>query len=299
MEAVRSRGNTNSTAPVEDYVFSKRLEQIGVYAFIIGLALFNLIPFIWLVVSAFGIRPQGYSSLYLYMPEGLTLNNFANAIDPKRGDVLRAMLNSMATVGGAVLLAIVVCTLAGYALSRAHFRGRRELMYGILVLQVIPITATVLPLYLVMRDLKLINTLQGVSLGLGSVQIPFILWVLKGFFDAVPMELEEAAWLDGASRLTALRRVVLPMALPGLGAAAVLAFNNSWGQFFLPLIMLSDPNKHLMPQALFRSIINYTNVDYGMMNAMSFIYIVPSLIFFFFARRYLIKGVMAGAMAGN
>jgi multiple sugar transport system permease protein len=157
----------------------------------------------------------------------------------------------------------------------------------------------VLPLYLVMRDLKLINTLQGVSFGLATAQIPFILWVLKGFFDAVPMELEEAAWLDGASRLSALFRVVLPMALPGLGAAAVLAFNNSWGQFFLPLVLLSDPNKFLMPQALFRSIVNYTNVDYGMMNAMSFVYIVPSLIFFFFARRYLIKGVMAGALAGS
>jgi multiple sugar transport system permease protein len=283
----------------DDYPFAQRAERVAIYVFIIGLALFNLIPFIWLFVSAFGIRPQGFSSLYLFAPDGLTLDNFGKAFDPRGGDVLRAMLNSLATVGGAVLLAILVCTLAGYALSRARFRGRRELMYGILILQVIPITATVLPLYLVMRDLKLLNTLQGVSVGLGTVQIPFILWVLKGFFDAVPMELEEAAWLDGASRLNALFRVVLPMALPGVGAAAVLAFNNCWGQFFLPLIMLSDPNKFLMPQALFKSILNYTNIDYGMMNAMSVVYIVPSLLFFFFARRYLIRGVMAGAFAGQ
>ncbi len=249
----------------ENYLFAKRTERIAIYVFIVGLALFNLIPFVWLFVSAFGIRPQGFSSLYLYVPDGLTLDHFSDAFDPMRGDVLRAMLNSVITVGGAVLLAITVCTLAGYAL----------------------------------RDLKLLNTLQGVSVGLGTVQIPFILWVLKGFFDAVPTELEEAAWLDGASRLTALLRVVLPIALPGVGAAAVLAFNNSWGQFFLPLIMLSDPNKFLMPQALFKSILNYTNIDYGMMNAMSFIYIVPSLLFFFFARRYLIKGVMAGALAGS
>jgi multiple sugar transport system permease protein len=283
----------------EDYLFVKRAERVAIYIFIVGLAVFNLVPFIWLFVSAFGIKPQGFSSLFLFKPEGLTLDHFYDAFDPKRGDVLRSMLNSIVTVGGAVLLAITVCTLAGYALSRARFRGRRELMYGILILQIIPITATVLPLYLVMRDLKLINTLQGVSVGIGTAQIPFILWVLKGFFDAVPMELEEAAWLDGASRLTALRKVVLPMALPGVGAAAVLAFNNSWGQFFLPLIMISDPNKFLMPQALFKSILNYTNIDYGMMNAMSFVYIVPSLLFFFFARKYLIRGVMAGALAGS
>lgn len=286
-------------ARFEDYLFAKRAERVGIYVFIVALAIFNLIPFIWLFVSAFGVRPQGFSSLYLFFPTGFTLDNFVKAFDPDQGDVVRAMLNSLVTVGGAVLVAILVCTLAAYALSRARFRGRRELMYGILVLQVIPITATVLPLYLVMRDLKLINTLPGVAVGLGTVQIPFILWVLKGFFDAVPMELEEAAWLDGASRLTALLQVVLPMALPGVGAAAVLAFNNCWGQFFLPLILLSDPNKFLMPQALFRSILNYTDIDYGMMNAMSFVYIVPSLLFFFFARRYLIRGVMAGAMAGS
>ena len=284
---------------VDDTLFAQRAERVGIYIFIVGLAIFNLIPFIWLFTSAFGVKPEGFSSLYLSLPTALTLDHFADAINPKGGDVLRAMINSLGTVGGAVLLAIVVCTLAGYALSRARFRGRRELMYGILILQIIPITATVLPLYLVMRDLRLINTLQGVSIGLGTVQIPFILWVLKGFFDAVPMELEEAAWLDGASRLTALLRVVLPMALPGVGAAAVLAFNNSWGQFFLPLILISDPNKFLLPQAMFKSIINYTNIDYGMMNAMSFVYILPSLIFFFFARRYLIKGVMAGALAGS
>jgi multiple sugar transport system permease protein len=294
-----SNAEKNAGTRFEDYLFAKRAERLGIYAFIVALAIFNLVPFIWLFVSAFGIRPQGFSSLYLFTPSGLTLDNFAKAFDPKQGDVVRAMLNSLGTVGGAVLLAIFVCTLAAYALSRARFRGRRELMYGILILQVIPITATVLPLYLVMRDLKLLNTLPGVSIGLATVQIPFILWVLKGFFDAVPMELEEAAWLDGASRLNALFRVVLPMALPGVGAAAVLAFNNCWGQFFLPLIMLSDPNKFLMPQALFKSILNYTDIDYGMMNAMSFVYIVPSLLFFFFARKYLIRGVMAGALAGS
>ena len=297
MAVLSQQEKTN--ARFDNYLFVQRAERVAIYIFIVGLALFNLIPFIWLFVSAFGIRPKGFSSLYLYIPDGLTLDHFNDAFDPQRGDVLRAMFNSVITVGGAVLLAITVCTLAGYALSRARFRGRRELMYGILVLQVIPITATVLPLYLVMRDLKLLNTLQGVSVGLGTVQIPFILWVLKGFFDAVPMELEEAAWLDGASRFMALTRVVLPMAIPGIGAAAVLAFNNSWGQFFLPLIMLSDPTKFLMPQALFKSILNYTNIDYAMMNAMSFVYIIPSLLFFFFARRYLIRGVMAGALAGS
>ncbi len=285
-----------TTQPVLSW---SRLELIGIYAFILIIVIFDLIPFLWLLTSAFGVKPENTSGLYLYIPTQLTLENFGKAIDPQKGNVIRAMLNSLVTVGGAVLMAVVVCALAGYTLSRLRFRGRTIIMYGVLLLQVIPATATILPLYLVMRDLKLLNTLQGVAIGLATFQVPFILWMMKGFFDAVPMELEESAWLDGASRLQALFRIVLPMALPGVGAATVLAFNGAWGHFFLPLVMLSDPEKMLLPQALFRSLLNYTVIDYGMMNAVSLIYALPSLLFFFFARKYLIRGAMAGALAGQ
>jgi multiple sugar transport system permease protein len=285
-----------TTQPVLSW---SRAEAIGIYAFILAIVIFDLLPFGWLITSAFGVKPENTSGLFFYIPNEWTLENFAKAIDPQKGNVIRAMFNSLLTVGSAVLIAVVVCALAGYTLSRLRFRGRSAIMYAVLLLQVIPATATILPLYLVMRDLKLLNTLQGVAIGLATFQIPFILWMMKGFFDAVPMELEESAWLDGASRMQALFRIVLPMALPGVGAATVLAFNGAWGHFFLPLIMLSDPEKMLLPQALFRSLLNYTAVDYGMMNAISMIYALPSLLFFFFARKYLIRGAMAGAMAGQ
>ncbi|MBI1279411.1 MAG: ABC transporter permease subunit [Anaerolineaceae bacterium] len=283
----------------EPTLWWSRIELIGIYAFILIIVIFDLIPFAWLITSAFGVKPENTSGLFFYIPTEWTLENFGKAIDPRRGDVVRAMLNSLVTVGAAVIAAIVICALAGYTLSRLRFRARSAIMYGVLLLQVIPATATILPLYLVMRDLKLLNTLQGVAIGLTTFQVPFVLWMMKGFFDAVPMELEESAWLDGASRLQALFRIVLPMALPGVGAATVLAFNGAWGHFFLPLIMLSDPEKMLLPQALFRSLLNYTVIDYGMMNAISLIYALPSLLFFFFARKYLIRGAMAGALAGT
>lgn len=279
--------------------FSGWARTTGIYIFMAVIVAFDLIPFAWLIVSAFGKKPENTSGLFLFMPTELTLANFGKAFDPQTGNVVRALVNSLATVGGAITMAVLACTLAGYSLSRMRFRGRRGLLYAVLLLQVIPPTATILPLYLVMRDLKLINTLQGVAFGLATFQIPFILWVIKGFFDGVPIELEESAWLDGANRITALFRIVLPMALPGVGAATVLAFNSAWGHFFLPLVLISDPDKYLLPQALFRSILNYTVVDYGMMNAVAMIYATPSLLFFFFARKYLIQGMMAGALAGQ
>ena len=189
--------------------------------------------------------------------------------------------------------------MGGYALSRGTFRFKRTLMFLILLIQIIPGTATVLPFYLIMRELHLINSLLGVALGMTAGAIPFMLWVMKGFIDTVPIELEEAAFLDGASRWQALAQVVFPLTLPGIGAAAILAFNGAWGAFFLPLILLSDAEKFLMPLGLFRALIAYTNLDYGMLNAMGILYMIPSFLIFVFARQYLIRGTMAGAMAGQ
>ena len=275
-----------------------RWEITGIYLFLLVFSIFILIPFIWPFLSAFTNKPENVSSLYLYWPIGFTWDHFWNAI-VGRGQALTLLRNSLVTVGSAVLLSLVICAMGGYALSRARFRFKRFLMFGILLVQIIPGTATVLPFYLIMRELHLLNSLFGVVLGMTAGAIPFMLWVMKGFIDTVPLELEEAAFLDGATHFQTLYRVVFPLALPGVGAAAILAFNGAWGTFFLPLILLSDADKFIMPLGLFRALIAYTNLDYGMLNAMGLIYMLPSLLIFIFARQYLIKGTMAGAMAGQ
>lgn len=275
-----------------------RWEIAGVYLFLLLFSIFILIPFIWPFLSAFTNKPENVSSLYLYWPIGFTWDHFWNAIFG-RGQALTLLRNSLFSVGSAVLLSLLICGMGGYALSRARFRFKRVLMFGILLVQIIPGTATVLPFYLIMRELHLLNSLTGVVLGMTAGAIPFMLWVMKGFIDTVPIELEEAAFLDGASHFQTLYRVVFPLALPGVGAAAILAFNGAWSAFFLPLILLSDAEKFVMPLGLFRALIAYTNLDYGMLNAMGLIYMLPSFLIFIFARQYLIKGTMAGAMAGQ
>jgi multiple sugar transport system permease protein len=286
--------------PQKEFAYRRAewLDVAGVYLFLIVFSIFILIPFIWPFLAAFTTKPENVSTLYLYWPESFTLEHFNNAIFG-RGQALTLLWNSIYTVTASVLLALGVCLLGGYALSRGTFRFKRELMFSLLLIQIIPGTATVLPLYLIMRQLGFINTHMGVILGMTVGSIPFMLWVLKGFIDSVPMELEEAAALDGASRTQTLTRIVFPLALPGVGAAAILAFNGAWASFFLPLILLSDADKFLMPLGLFRALIAYTNLDYGMLNAMGLLYMLPSFLIFVFARQYLIKGTMAGAMAGQ
>ncbi|MEZ4727982.1 MAG: carbohydrate ABC transporter permease [Caldilineaceae bacterium] len=275
-----------------------RLDVLGIYLFLVIFSIFILIPFLWPFLSAFTHKPENVSSLYLYWPVAFTWDHFWNAIFG-RGQALTLLRNSIFAVGTAVFLALAICSLGGYALSRARFRFKRALMFAILLVQIIPGTATVLPLYLIMRELHLLNSLWGVVLGMTAGAIPFMLWVMKGFIDTVPIELEEAAFLDGATQLQALARVVFPLTLPGIGAASILAFNGAWSAFFLPLILLSDAEKFVMPLGLFRALIAYTNLDYGMLNAMALIYMLPSFLIFIFARQYLIKGTMAGAMAGQ
>lgn len=274
------------------------VELTAIYVVMILFCLFILIPFIWPFVSAFTNKPANVSSLYLYWPKEFTWQHFYDSIFG-RGQALILLRNSAVVAVCTVVLSLVVCAMGGYALSRGRFRGKRNLMFGILLVQVIPGTATVLPFYLIMRQMGLVNSLTGVILGATAGQLPFMLWVMKGFMDTVPLELEEAAWLDGASQFQTLMQIVFPLSLPGVGAASILAFNGVWAMFFLPLIMLSDGNKFTMPLGLFRSIVAYTNLDYGMLNAMSLIYMIPGFLIFLFARQYLIKGTMAGAMAGQ
>lgn len=293
----------NKRTPIElgstpDYRLQHWLDIGGVYLFLILFSIFILIPFIWPFLVAFTNKPENVSALYLYWPVGFTWEHFNNAIFG-RGGALVLLRNSILTVSGAVLLALVVCSMGGYALSRGTFRFKKAIMFGVLLVQIIPGTATVLPLYLIMRELGFINSLVGVALGMATGAVPFMLWVMKGFIDSVPLELEEAAWLDGASRFQTLAQIVFPLSLPGIGAAAILSFNGAWATFFLPLILLSDSSKFLMPLGLFRALIAYTNLDYGMLNAMGLLYMLPSFLIFIFARQYLIRGTMAGAMAGQ
>ncbi len=281
-----------------DDALQRRLTLVLIYLVLILFSLFILIPFLWPFLSAFTTKPENVSSLYLYWPKSFTLEHFNEAVNG-RGQALTLLRNSLLSTVSAVLLALLFASLGGYALSRSDFPLKRLLMFSLLLIQIIPATATVLPLYLIMRQFHMTDSMAGVSVGVAVGQLPFMLWVMKGFVDTVPLELEEAAWLDGATSLETITQVVMPLALPGIGAASILAFNSAWSAFFLPLILLSDSEKFTMPLGLFRSLVAYTNMDYGMLNAMALLYMLPSFLIFLFARQYLIRGTMAGAMAGQ
>ena len=267
------------------------LRQVGVYLIITVLALCCVIPFAWVLLTSVDAN----AGLYLQLPT-LTLDNFVEFFTEEGTPRLLANSIWIATASTALTLAFGI--FGAYALSRYRFFARRTLMFGILLIRVVPPTATIVPLYMIMINLGLNNTYTGLILVEAAYQLPLALWLLKGFIDSIPMELEEAAWIDGCSRLKGAWRVVFPLTRPGIGACALFSFINVWGDFLTPLVLLQSPEKYPISIGMFRAFSGRNQVDWGLLTATAVLYMVPTVLLYLFVRRYLLRATVSGALKG-
>ncbi len=272
-------------------VAEERLRRIGVYLVIGLLSIFCVVPFAWVLLSSVDRN----ASLYLQLPRP-TVHNFVRFFtDPTTP---RLLFNSLLISGGATILTLVLAMFGGYALSRFNFFGRRTLMFAILLVRVVPTTATIVPLYIMMIRLHLNNSYIGLILVEAAYQLPLVLWLMKGFFDSIPVELEEASWMDGCSRLSGAVRIVFPLSRPGLGASALFTFINVWGDFLTPLVLLQSEDKYPISIGMFRAFSAHNQVDWGLLTATAVLYMVPTVVLYLFARRYLLRATLTGAVKG-
>lgn len=271
-----------------------RTSPVGGLAYVLlaALAAFCVIPFVWLILAS--VDPDARP--WLQIPASIDLSNFARFVtDPHFN---RFLPNSLILAGGATLVCTASAVLGGYALSRFRFRGRRALMFGILLTRVVPTAATIAPLYSIAQLLGLVNTHVGLILILAAQQLPLAFWMLKGFFDTVPRELEEAAWIDGAGRLGSALRIVLPLAGPGVAASALFTFIEAWGDFLTPFILLRDPELYPISLGLFRAYVVHSLTDWGILTSVAVTYMIPAIIFYVIVRRFLLKATVVGALQG-
>lgn len=258
---------------------------------LVALAAFCVVPFAWLILTAF----DASAGPNLAIPT-LSLENFTQFMSDS--DTPRLILNSLVISIGATALTLVLAVLGGYALARYRFPARRSLMFFILLIRVVPPTATIVPLYLMMIKIGLDNSYLGLILVEAAYQLPIALWLLKGFIDSIPVELEEAAWMDGNSRFGAIARVVFPLARPGVGAAALFTFIAVWGDFLTPLVLLQSEDMYPLSIGLFRAFSAFNQVDWGLLTAAAVIYMLPPAILYTVVRRYLLKATVSGAVKG-
>lgn len=255
----------------------------------------TLFPLYWIVVTAVKPRNDIYAFPVEYWPKSFSLENFENLF--RVSNFGTYLVNSIVVSVVAATLVTLISLLSGYVVARFEFRGKTAVLMAFLVTQMIPGFIALGPLYQLMVSLNLVNDRTGLVLVYVAMCIPFSTILLRGFFENVPDALEEAAMIDGCSRLTALFRVLVPVMTPGIVAAFIFNFVSCWNELFLSVtLMTSDANK-TVPTALNGFITSY-NIDWGSMSAAAVLTILPTMVMFAFASKYIVQGLTSGAVKG-
>jgi N,N'-diacetylchitobiose transport system permease protein len=251
-------------------------------------------PVYWMVNTAFKgpDEIQTYTPVFIPTP---TLDNFAKAISqPHFTDFLR---NSVLVTGATVSLAIVVGFLAAATVARIRFRGRAGFLLLVAIAQMAPFEALLIPFYLVVRDIGLYNKLPALILIYFIFTLPFTIWSLRGFVSGIPVDLEEAAMVDGATRFGAFMRVTLPLLAPGLVATSIFCFITAWNEYFYAFVFMTDAQNYTLPVWLGSFRTNF-GTDWGATMAASTLFTLPVLIFFLLVQKRMVGGLTAGAVKG-
>ena len=271
---------------------TRALQYIAVICYLVFLGF----PLLWLISSSLK-SPQEFASITpSILPKHPNFSNFTDALEEQ--GLVRSMWNSLQISVASTVLVLIVSLPVAYALARFRSRLRPITNGWILVSQVFPVILIVIPLFMILRPLHLTNTIPGVVIVYMVWSMPFALWMLQGYVAAVPRELEEAASVDGASRVRTIVSIVMPLLRPGLIATAMFTFISAWNEFFFALVLLQDPELKTLPLVLARFVGAEGQVQFGPLAAASVLATVPSLVFFAFLQRRLTSGLLSGAVKG-
>ncbi|MEU6253700.1 carbohydrate ABC transporter permease [Streptomyces sp. NPDC047043] len=268
--------------------------RVGQYAALLAYLVFLAFPFLWLLSTAFK-SPRELGSLHPgWIPRQPTLDNFRQAFDEQ--PLLHAAGNSLLAAAGAAVVAVVIATPLAYVMARRRTPLTRAATGWVVVSQAFPLVLVIIPLFLVLKNLRLINSLFGLMLVYVVWALPFALWMLAGYVRAVPAEVEEAAAVDGAGRARTLVSVVVPLLAPGIAATGLFAFVTAWNEFFFALVLLKTPEKQTLPVVLTHFIGAEGVADLGPLAAAAFLATLPSLVVFAVIQRRITGGMLTGAV---
>lgn len=261
---------------------------------LVGLCVFAVAPLLWALSASFKPRTEIFANPSI-IPQHPTLANFTYVLQNTRFGHWFA--NTLLIALSTTVLSVGVATLGGYAMSRFRFRGQG--LYGntLLVVQMFPGVMLAIPLFLIFTKLRLVDTYWSLLITYMSFALAFAVWMLKGYFDGIPREIEEAALIDGASRLEVLWRIILPLSAPGITTVAVFAFLLAWNDFFFAYILLVKDTNYTLQMGLF-TFIKQFNTEWNYLMTASVLTTIPVLVFFFGLQRYLTRGLIAGATKG-
>lgn len=271
-----------------------RIRNAGVYLGLLAFSLALIFPLLWMISTSFKPMDEIFTKVPRWIPKNPTLSNYAFLLFNTDYPVF--FKNSIKISLTTTVAALIVAVFAGYSLSRFNFKGRAYLGVLIIAVQMFPYVLLVIPLFTVMRAVGLIDTHISLIIAYGTFALPFSAWMLKGYFDTIPVSLEEAAIIDGCSRLQVLYRIVLPLAAPGLVAVAMFAFILAWQEYIYALAFTRSSHMRTLTIGLAMMQGQHGRISWGQIMAGSFLACIPPILVFTLLQRFIVQGFTRGAV---
>jgi multiple sugar transport system permease protein len=274
---------------------AERVQALGAYSFLIALLVIVVFPFYWMTVTSFKGEEQMRSLVSMFWPSPVVLDNYRQLL--AKTDFVAWFGNSVTVAVSSTLLATAIGTIGAYALARLSFLGRAFMSSAVLITYLVPPSILFIPLYAQMRNLGLADSLAGLIAAYPSFTVPFVTWLMMGYFESIPEELEEAAMIDGATRFGAFRRVILPLAAPGVLAAGLYAFTQAWNEFLYALVFITDVKLRTLPVGL-STFITGDVYGWGYLMAGAVLTTLPVIAAYIYLQKYMVEGLTAGSVKG-
>lgn len=262
-------------------------------AFTTGIAI--AYPVYWMLLASLQREGSSLGQVTLFLPETLRLDAYRHVIEQR--PILTWLWNTLRVAVASSLVALIVSLLAAYSITRFRFRGRGAVGFGILLTQLLPTSALIVPLFLIFRAYRLLDTLPAVAISYTSFTVPLAVWLLWGYLQSIPKDFEEAAMVDGCTQLGAFLRTTLPLSLPGVAATGLFAFLEAWNEYLLAFVLTSSPERWVFSVGLFGFINQYVVLPEQMMAA-SLLATLPAVAVFLILQRFLRGGLTLGGVTG-
>ena len=274
---------------------AKLRKKIILYFFLVLTMAFFLFPFYWIVMTSIQPKDQLYAPTPNFIPKNVNLENYRNILGAGRVNIAIALKNSLIVAISVTVVCIVFGNFAAYAFARLRFKGSNVLFVALIFAQMLPPVALLIPFYLIFKQVGLTNTLQGLVVMQTSWLLPIVTWILYSYFKTIPKDLEDSARIDGASKVGALIRIIVPVSLPGIVSSGVICFVFSMGEFMGAMAIVNVTRFHTLPLALAQFVTKYS-IQYGNITASAVLAIIFPVTFVLIFQRYIIKGLTAGAV---
>jgi len=273
----------------------KKLKRVLLYFFLTITMGFFLFPFYWIVMTSIQPKDQLYAATPNFIPRSINFDNYISILGAGKVNIAIALKNSLIVAVAVTVVCIVFGIFSAYAFARLKFKGSNIVFIALIFAEMLPPVALLIPFYLIFKQLSLTNTLQGLVIMQTSWLLPIVTWILYSYFKTIPRDLEDSARIDGASKIGALMKIIVPVSLPGMVSSGVICFVFSMGEFMGAMAIINVTRLHTLPLALAQFVTKYS-IEYGKITASAVLAVIFPVLFVLIFQRYIVKGLTAGAV---